>query len=155
MQYFIVHIILLLLFICLMLDTFKQKLDISPEWSLEFSSILTLLHDGSVWFFFFFKFIYLFWERQTEQVGKRQRERGRERIPSRLHTTSAEPYVGLKLTNREMVTWAKVRHLTDWATQVPPFSFLKFIYLFWERGKWEHKWGWGRERERGRERMVL
>ena len=51
----------------------------------------------------FFKFIYLFSEREREsvQVGKGQRERGgggeRERIPSRLHTTSAEPDVGLEL----------------------------------------------------------
>ena len=34
----------------------------------------------------------------------RDREGGRERIPSRLHTASTEPNVGLKLTNREIMT---------------------------------------------------
>ena len=34
----------------------------------------------------------------------RGRERGRERIPSRLHTVSTEPDVGLDLTNHEIMT---------------------------------------------------
>ena len=46
-------------------------------------------------------------------MGKEQRERGRERIPSRLCNVSAEPDVGLKLTNHEIMTSAKVRCLTD------------------------------------------
>ena len=37
-------------------------------------------------------------------VGEGQRERERERIPSRLRTVSAEPDAGLELTNREIVT---------------------------------------------------
>ena len=32
------------------------------------------------------------------------RERGRERIPSRLHTAIAEPDAGLHLPNREIMT---------------------------------------------------
>ena len=36
--------------------------------------------------------------------GGRGRERGRERIPSRLLTVSAEPDAGLQLTNREIMT---------------------------------------------------
>ena len=36
-----------------------------------------------------------------------QRERGRERIPSRLSAVSAEPDAGLELTDREIVTWLK------------------------------------------------
>ena len=31
-------------------------------------------------------------------------ERGRERIPSRLHTISAEPDAGLEPTNRDIMT---------------------------------------------------
>ena len=31
-------------------------------------------------------------------------ERGRERIPSRLHAVSPEPHVGLELRNREIMT---------------------------------------------------
>ena len=34
----------------------------------------------------------------------RSRERGRERIPSRLLTVSAEPDVGFKPTNHEIMT---------------------------------------------------
>ena len=36
--------------------------------------------------------------------GKGQRERERERIPSRLHTVGAEPNTGLELTNGEIMT---------------------------------------------------
>ena len=72
------------------------------------------------------------------------RERGRHRIQSRssLGAVSTEPDAGLVPTSCEIKTWAKVEHLTDWATQAPLslFIFLMFIY-FWER-----------ERERERER---
>ena len=36
--------------------------------------------------------------------GQRERERGRERIPSRLHTVSAEAEAGLDLMNHEIMT---------------------------------------------------
>ena len=45
------------------------------------------------------KFIYLF--------GEREREREGERIPSRLHTVSAESDMGLELTNHEIMTELK------------------------------------------------
>ena len=38
---------------------------------------------------------------------------------SRLWAVSTEPNVGLKLTSCEIMTWAQVRCLTDWATQAP------------------------------------
>ena len=38
---------------------------------------------------------------------------------SRLQAISTEPDAGLELTNREIMTWAKVGRSTDWATQVP------------------------------------
>ena len=53
-------------------------------------------------FLFFFNFFIknYFWlflrESETVWVGECQRERGRERIPSRLCTTSTEPDVGLR-----------------------------------------------------------
>ena len=34
----------------------------------------------------------------------RSREKGRDKIPSRLNVVSAEPYVGPELTNREIMT---------------------------------------------------
>ena len=39
--------------------------------------------------------------------GQRERERERQRIPSRLCTVSVEPDVGLELTNCEIVTGAE------------------------------------------------
>ena len=41
-------------------------------------------------------------ERESEQG--RHRERGRERIPSRLHAVSTEPNTGLDPTNSEITT---------------------------------------------------
>ena len=51
---------------------------------------------------------------------------------------STEPDTWLEPTNREIMTWAGVRHLTDWTTQVPQFlPYLKnglwcfyFIYFY-------------------------
>ena len=57
------------------------------------------------------------------------REQRRERIPSRLCTVSAEPDVGLDLTNCEIVTWVEVGCLTDQDTQVPLLSFLSGVQL--------------------------
>ena len=39
-----------------------------------------------------------------ESQGEAERERGRERIPSKLHAVSTEPDMGLNLTNREITT---------------------------------------------------
>ena len=67
-------------------------------------------------------------ERETDRVwaGEEQRERERERegdteskAGSRFWATSTEPDMGLELTDREIMTWAKVGRLTDWATQAP------------------------------------
>ena len=53
-------------------------------------------------------FIYLFSgrdrERERESKSWRDRESGRERIPSRLYTDSMEPDVGLEPMNREIMT---------------------------------------------------
>ena len=48
-------------------------------------------------------------EKEREREGEGQRERDRERIPSRLCTVSTEPNAGLKLTNIEIMTWAKTK----------------------------------------------
>ena len=40
---------------------------------------------------------------------ERDRERERERIPSRLCSVRAEPNVGLEHTNREIMTSAKIK----------------------------------------------
>ena len=78
--------------------------------------------------FFFLKFIYLFWERESAcaQVGEGWRERDRERIPSRLHTVSAEPDRGLWLTKQEIMTWAEIKgQRLNWLSHpgAPMFSY--------------------------------
>ena len=55
------------------------------------------------------------WARERQTEGDTESEAG-----SRLWAVSPEPDVGLELTDREIVTWAEVGRLTDWATQAPP-----------------------------------
>ena len=71
-----------------------------------------------------FKGLFIFErERETEWEWGRSRESGRQnlkRVPgSRFQAVSTEPHEGLELTDREIMTWAEVRGLTDWAAQVP------------------------------------
>ena len=56
--------------------------------------------------FLFFYFLFVLREREPENACEwgTGRDRGRERIPSQLHAVSAEPNVGVELTNREIVT---------------------------------------------------
>ena len=56
---------------------------------------------------FFFKFLNLFWERETARAERGQREI--EKIPSRLCTVSTESNAGLKLTNYETMTWGETK----------------------------------------------
>ena len=53
---------------------------------------------------FSFKFYVFLRETETAQVGEGQRERGKERLPSRLHAASTEPNAGLELMNCEIMT---------------------------------------------------
>ena len=39
---------------------------------------------------------------------------------SRLQADGTEPDAGLELMNYEIMTWAEVGRLTNWATQAPP-----------------------------------
>ena len=43
-------------------------------------------------------------ESERERESREGTESGRDRIPSVLHAVSTEPNVGLKLTNREIMT---------------------------------------------------
>ena len=45
--------------------------------------------------------LFILRDRHSTSGGK---EKGRERIPSRLHIVSTEPDAGLELTNREIMT---------------------------------------------------
>ena len=67
-----------------------------------------------------FFFNVCFWERQNVSGGGAEREEDTEsKAGSRLWAVSTEPDAGLEPTNCEIMTWAKVRCLTDWATQEP------------------------------------
>ena len=52
----------------------------------------------------FFKEIFIYFEREREHELGMGRERGRQRIPSRLCADSKEPNTGLELTNHEIMT---------------------------------------------------
>ena len=52
----------------------------------------------------------------AEREGDTESEAG-----SRLWAVSTEPDAGPELTDWEIMTWAEVGRLTDWATQVPLF----------------------------------
>ena len=65
----------------------------------------------------------------------------KSKVGSRLWAVSTEPAAGLELTNHEIMTWAKVGHSTDWATQAPQWLYvfklciLKMIIvanIYWE-----------------------
>ena len=75
-------------------------------------------------------FIY-FWDRERQSMSEGGAEREGDTEPkavSRLQAISTEIYAGLELINCEM-TWAKVGHSTDWATQVPLFNRLLKIAI--------------------------
>ena len=66
-------------------------------------------------------FIY-FWDnaRDRVQAAEGQTEGDTEsEAGSRLWAVSTEPNAGLDLTNCEIMTWAEVGRLTDWAIQAP------------------------------------
>ena len=66
----------------------------------------------------------------AEREGSTESEAG-----SRLWAISTEPKGGLKLTNGEIMTWAKNRSSTNWVTQVPwRQSLQKGVQLKWVLG---------------------
>ena len=62
-----------------------------------------------------FILFYFIFERETEcEWGGARREGDTEsKAGSRLRAVSTEPDAGLKLMDREIMTWAEIRHLTD------------------------------------------
>ena len=80
-----------------------------------------ILTGQNFYLFFYFLNIYLFLrerERQSMSEGGAERVGDTEsKAGSRLWVVSTKPDVGLELS--EIMTWAEVRPLTDWAIQAP------------------------------------
>ena len=73
-----------------------------------------------IFFYFFSTFFIYFWDTEIQSMngGGAEREGDTEsETGSRLWAVSTESDTGLELTDREIMTWAKVRRLTDQATQ--------------------------------------
>ena len=69
--------------------------------------------------FFYCLFIFVT-VRDRAWMGEGQREGDTEsETGSRFWAVSTEPNAGLELTDHEIMTWAEVGRLTDWATQAP------------------------------------
>ena len=74
---------------------------------------------SSIFLFFYLKFIY-FWERERESTSKGGAETEGERGSKAGSVLTAESLMqGLNPQNSEIMTWTKVRCLTDWATHMP------------------------------------
>ena len=69
-----------------------------------------------------------FWEKERERTqggGRLEREGDTEaEAGPRLWAVGTEPEAGLEPTDHEIMTWAEVRHLTNWATQVPRLCYV-------------------------------
>ena len=107
-------------------------------------------------------------ERESMRRGEAEREGDTEsKAGSRLWAVSTEPDAGLELTSREIMTWAEVGRLTDWATQVPPVYdlsiykwMIKLIIVNVFSASWFFKklvfiYFWERKREGGREHVCV
>ena len=100
-----------------------------------------------MFFFQFFNVNLFFRETETECEWVRGRDRGRHRIWSRLQALSCQhrTQCGARTQSCEIMTWAEVGQLTNWAQVL-----LMFVY-FWDRVR--APVGEGREREGGRHRI--
>ena len=85
----------------------------------------------SPFYFFFLMFIYFEtdWEKASTRKQGRGRKRSGQRIRSGLQADSREPNAGLELRKHKIMTWAKVRRLTSWATRAP-HHFLFYMQLY-------------------------
>ena len=60
-----------------------------------------------------------FWEREINRAWAGEGQRERETQNPKLRAVNTESDAGLEPTNREIMTWTEVGHLTDWAIQAP------------------------------------
>ena len=88
----------------------------------EVRDVIFPFYQEAFLFLPFFKCLFIFWERERDRdnaQGRRGREGDTEfKAGSRLRAVSTEPNAGLEPTNQEIMTWAEVGRLTDWAARV-------------------------------------
>ena len=91
------------------------------------------------------KKVYLLWEKLRPREWGSGGEGGRQRIPSRLCTASAESGVGLEPTNREIMIWAEIKRWTLYLLSHPGNPRLLTIENRTDGGRWVgHELdGWG------------
>ena len=92
-------------------------------------------------FSFLFNVDLFIFERQSRSRGGAERGNTESEAGSRLPSVSTEPNGGLEPTKHEIITWAEVRRLTDWATKVPAPSLGSFnensLYgSYWSEFSW-------------------
>ena len=83
-----------------------------------------------LFFFNFFLTFICYWETERNRAwagaGQRERETQNPKQAPGSELSAQSLTRGSKVTNREIMTWAEVGRLTDWATQAPlSITFLK------------------------------
>ena len=88
-----------------------------PEGRFSCFQVLAIMNTFKIFFLPLFVRVR---EAQNMSRGGAEREGGTEsETGSRLWAVSTKPDGGLEPVNREIMTWAEVRSLTDWTTQAP------------------------------------
>ena len=64
------------------------------------------------------------WRQSMFGGGAKREEETESNAASRLWAVCTEPNTGHEPTNCEIMTWAEVWRLTDWATQMPHDEYL-------------------------------
>ena len=91
-------------------------------------------------------FIY-FWESVSESEWNRDRERGRQN-PKQAPGSELSAQRLTQRLNSQAMTWAKVGHMTNWATRATlSFFYVNVYFSFWERERERAQEGSERERE--------
>ena len=89
--------------------------------------------------------MFIYFERERECTSGRGTERGRQRIPSRLHAISREPHKELKPMNHEIMTWAKIKNwrlnqLSHPGIPLAHFKIKFWLFCYWAGGVHDVFW---------------
>ena len=87
--------------------------------TLRFLGVSTNLRLSALSLKIFLMFIFEKERESASRIGAEREGGTKSKAGSRLWAFSTEPDSGLEPTNPEILTWAEVGRLTDWATQTP------------------------------------